>query len=195
MDASDILKAIVDHCVAWPNVRPIAGAPGYCVTTAGAVVSFVPSKRLRAVPHVLRPAFTGRGHGRVVLVIDGEHHTKLVHRLVAEAFLGPPPFHDAQVRHLDGTPANNSVGNLVWGTRAENMRDMVRHGRSQRGERSSLSTLNEAKALRVLAFIDIGYGTSWIAREVGCSLSAVSHIRHGRSWSHLRDESAAMVSK
>ena len=51
----------------------------------------------------------------------------LNHRLVMFAFVGPcPP--GQEVRHLDGDKLNPSLDNLVYGTRSENMRDMVRHG-------------------------------------------------------------------
>lgn len=60
---------------------------------------------------------------------DGDHATtRYVHDLVAQAFLGDRPSPGHEVRHLDGDPLNNSVDNLAWGTRAENMRDAVRHG-------------------------------------------------------------------
>ena len=50
-----------------------------------------------------------------------------IHQLAARAFLGPCP--DGQeVRHLDGNPANNTVGNLTYGTRKENLADARSHG-------------------------------------------------------------------
>jgi hypothetical protein len=56
-----------------------------------------------------------------------KQHAKYVHALVLEAFVGPrPPKHDAC--HADGSKDNNSLSNLRWGTRKENMQDAVRHG-------------------------------------------------------------------
>lgn len=47
----------------------------------------------------------------------------LVHRLVAFAFLGPPPNKTAwEVHHRDGDPANNRVENLEYVTRSQNIR-------------------------------------------------------------------------
>ena len=40
----------------------------------------------------------------------------LVHRLVCEAFWGPPPAPGLQVDHIDGTKSNNHYENLEWGT-------------------------------------------------------------------------------
>ena len=46
-----------------------------------------------------------------------------VHRLVAHAFLGPPPSEAArEVNHMDGNCSNNRIDNLEWATRSENMR-------------------------------------------------------------------------
>ena len=46
-----------------------------------------------------------------------------VHRLIAYAFLGPPPSDAAwQVNHIDGNHSNNRVENLEWVSRSENVR-------------------------------------------------------------------------
>lgn len=44
-----------------------------------------------------------------------------VHRLVCEAFNGPPPFVEAVCMHLDENPRNNRPENLKWGTQKENL--------------------------------------------------------------------------
>lgn len=58
---------------------------------------------------------------------DGERHSRKLHALVALAFFGSRP-DGMEVRHLDGNPLNNRVGNLAYGTRSENALDKVRHG-------------------------------------------------------------------
>ena len=46
-----------------------------------------------------------------------------LHRLVAHAFLGPPPSVAAgQVNHIDGNGSNNRIDNLEWVSHSENMR-------------------------------------------------------------------------
>ena len=50
-------------------------------------------------------------------------HQKLVHRLVAEAFIpNDDPETKDTVDHIDGNKSNNEASNLRWLNRAENTR-------------------------------------------------------------------------
>lgn len=96
---------------------------------------------LRVVPHarmgtktiptrILRPATNNKGHLMVGLNLNTKRRPYLLHRLVAFAFLGPPPsvLH-SYVCHRDGDPKNNCIENLYWGTPSQNNYDRVRHGK------------------------------------------------------------------
>lgn len=109
--------------------RPIPGFADYEASSAG---------RIRSLPHptargirggrILKPGRTGRmGYLSVAPCTDGVVRQRYVHQLVALAFLGPSP-EAAEVRHLDGDPANNCAGNLRYGSRSENRDDQRRHG-------------------------------------------------------------------
>lgn len=78
---------------------------------------------------ILKQATSERGVKSVNLTKNGKQRVRLVHQLVAEAFIGGCP-EGQEVRHWDGDPSNNYVMNLLYGTRSENMQDMVRHGRN-----------------------------------------------------------------
>lgn len=74
------------------------------------------------------------GYQRYRLSREGKTKTVLVHRLMAQVFL-PNPLGLPVVRHLDDDRSNNTLGNLAWGTHAENTADAVRNGRwLNRGE-------------------------------------------------------------
>lgn len=75
---------------------------------------------------VLRPARTHDGHLQVALYSNGPK-SHLVHRLVAEAFLGSPAA-GLEVCHNNGVPDDNRVLNLRWDTRSANRLDRVKHG-------------------------------------------------------------------
>ena len=61
-----------------------------------------------------------------------------VHRLVCEAFHGPPPHKNSVVIHIDENALNNRPENLRWGTQKENlnMPGFIAYCRSRTGENS-----------------------------------------------------------
>lgn len=106
--------------------RDIKGHPGYQVSDAGNVRSFINNRHgVGESSHILKPVFNHHGYPTVCL---GRNNRKLVSRLVATAFL-PNPTQLPLVRHKDDDPKNNHVSNLVWGTQKDNMQDCVRRGR------------------------------------------------------------------
>lgn len=59
----------------------------------------------------------------------GLRRFEYVHRLVARAFLGPPPSpKHTQINHKDGDRGNNSVANLEYATPSENMMHRYSNG-------------------------------------------------------------------
>lgn len=66
------------------------------------------------------------GYQIVTLLKDGIRERKLIHRLVAEAFL-PNPNNLPIVNHIDYNPSNNNVGNLEWCSQKQNVRHSLCH--------------------------------------------------------------------
>ncbi len=64
---------------------------------------------------------------------NGYHRIKVgrkaygAHRLVAIAFI-PNPLNKPDVNHIDGNKENNSINNLEWVTKTENMKHAVLNG-------------------------------------------------------------------
>lgn len=84
--------------------------------------------RGRTQPGQLKRLDTDRyGRLRVSLFRDSKRTFASVHRLVVEAFVGPPP-DGMECCHNDGDKTNNRVENLRWDTRSANMQDQLRHG-------------------------------------------------------------------
>lgn len=71
------------------------------------------------------------GYHRYTLNYGGRRVRQSVssHRMVALAFIGPPPTSRHEVMHLDHNPGHNHVSNLQWGTHAENVRATNAAGR------------------------------------------------------------------
>lgn len=59
------------------------------------------------------------GYCMIFLYLNGKRKNKLIHRLVAEAFI-PNKEYKKEVNHIDGNKQNNSVNNLEWVTPSEN---------------------------------------------------------------------------
>ena len=82
---------------------------------------------------VLRPGTDSDGYLIVGLCKGGVRKTKKIHQQVLLAFVGSCPS-GHQTRHLNGERKDNRLVNLSWGTHAENMADIERHGNRHRGE-------------------------------------------------------------
>ena len=108
---------------------PIPGHSGYEVSSEGRVRSVD-----RIVPHpngnltlrgrILKPQAQKRGY---LAVTPGGRRPRPIHILMARAFLGPRP-EGQEVRHLNGNHHDNRLENLEYGTRSQNVQDMVDHG-------------------------------------------------------------------
>lgn len=116
---------------------PVSGYEGlYLVSDYGQVRSL---PRNTTSGRIMKLQPDRRGYLYVRLTKDGQQRRRPVHQLVMEAFDEPRP-PGMEVRHLDGNPGNNrwapgseeetvaAGGNLVYGTRGQNMMDAVRHG-------------------------------------------------------------------
>jgi len=111
---------------------PVVGWEGhYEVSDKGRVRRVKPAFGTRP-GKVLRPGLC-RGYPIVGLCRDGVTSSQRVHRLVAAAFIGPPPARGMHVDHRDGDRCNAQVDNLEYVTAAENnRRALERTPRSQR---------------------------------------------------------------
>lgn len=120
--------------------RPIPNFPNYEISEYGDVrrtghtVTYTTKTgvtrtiRFRPAPIKTKAAEGFGDHVGVTLIRDGRYHGCRVHRLVLEAFVGPPPFPGALGLHFDDNKLNNHVSNLRWGTYRDNWEDAQRNG-------------------------------------------------------------------
>jgi hypothetical protein len=109
------------------GIAQLRDYPGYSITPDGHV--------LGKSGKWLTWKQTKGGYLQVGLSYGGKQRWIGVHRLVALAWIGPPPTAIHQVAHWDGNPTNNQASNLRWATPEENAVDRDRHGHTVRGGR------------------------------------------------------------
>ena len=100
------------HPEVWKDVEGFEGH--YQVSNHGRVRS------IKKEILVLKGEYQHNGYKRVCLWKDGRKQNKLVHRLVAIAFLQNPSNY-SDVNHIDEDKTNNHVANLQWCTHLYNM--------------------------------------------------------------------------
>ena len=80
---------------------------------------------------ILKPYNNKSGYARVDIMIEGKRQSKLVHRLVAAAFLEPPQKIDMQLHHKDFNKGNNAADNLCWLTAAAHGKIHAEHNKKE----------------------------------------------------------------
>lgn len=134
---------------------------------------------------VLRPWLDERGYPRVNLRDCARRRTTTVHRVVAEAFLGPPPS-GMQVNHIDGNKQNARLNNFEYVTASENQYHAVALGlkttKGLHGERNPSAKLTEGAVREIRRRALAGENQRGIARAFGISPAAITLIKQGRRW-------------
>ena len=106
------------------NWKAIAGYEGlYQISDLGRIKSLKYGKE-----KIMKPQKTRCGYLKVCLYKDGYGKTIIVHRLVAETFI-PNPQGFETVNHKDEVKTNNTVGNLEWMSKKDNLNYGTRNKR------------------------------------------------------------------
>jgi hypothetical protein len=170
--------------------KPVPGYVGkYEVSDRGRVKSLgrvVVRKdgRTKTIPErVLAPVRHNRGYSQTTLSMGGKARTYLVHVLVAGAFLGPKPV-GLECCHNNGDRANNTLGNLRYGSPKENCEDRRLHGTHPIGEGHKNAKLTSAdiKKIRVLSKT---MSQAKVAGMYGIAQTTVSKITRRVAWPHI----------
>lgn len=124
-------------------------------------------------------------YASVKLANRGQISRRLIHRLVAEAFLGPCAV-GHQVNHRDGNKHNNAATNLEYCTASENRRHAFSTGlQSHHGESHNNSKLTDSDVVGIRARAAAGEHHSVIAHDFGVHKSTVSDLARGKRWPHI----------
>ena len=139
---------------------------------------------------MLKPIYDKDGYIRVNLCKKGKQKTRLIHRLVLEAFV-PNPNGYPEVNHRDEVKTNNHVENLEWCTREYNMNygtTTIRVGqklskkvKAVNVETGEVITFNSATEAMNKGYFD----ASRACRGIYCTSG---HLYKGYRWSYWEEK-------
>lgn len=140
----------------------------YSVSSAGSVRSNRTGKLLAP----MMVGEVGNKYGKVALCVDGRQYGRMVHHLVAEAFIGQRP-KGKLVLHRNGVRTDCRSRNLYYGTHLQNAHDARRHNNAKH----KLSLKDREIIRRRRANGETGAA---LAAEFGISEQYVCDIHKGR---------------
>ena len=143
----------------WPR------DPRILVSNKGNVVSYK-----RGAPYPLKVVYNNCGYQ----MVNVSRPPQYVHRMVAETWI-PNPNHYEQVNHIDGDKGNNSVENLEWVTRSENMLHAFRTGLKKPSGGS------KPTPIRIVETGEVFESQRDCAIRIGVSQPAIANCLAGRS--------------
>lgn len=134
-------------------------------------------------PKKLKLINQSNGYLKINLIKDGIQKTKLVHRLIAQSFLGDS---DKTVNHINGIKTDNRIENLEWVTLSENHIKAFEIGlKDLKGEKSPVSKLTNEQVIEIRELIKKGYTQEKIASQFNVKRQLISKIKLGQRWSHV----------
>ena len=108
----------------WKDIPVYEGL--YQVSSFGRVKSlsrtvYIGAHSKRIKPENIKiPTMSKKGYYCICLCDNGRQCSRLLHRLVAEAFILMENDYQNQVNHINGDKSDNTINNLEWVTRREN---------------------------------------------------------------------------
>lgn len=147
--------------------------------------------RNKKTNRILKPSTNPQGYLIMVVKLVKEQPIKgvIIHRAVAETFI-ENTYNKEQVNHIDGNKHNNSVVNLEWCTRSENMKHAVLTGLRTThycdGEKAFGAKLTKENVSEIKKLYFRGKCTQkTLAKMFGCSRENIGAIVRGYSWKNV----------
>ena len=138
--------------------KPIENFNNYEISSLGRVKNISTGK-------VLKPILISTGYYQVGLFKQNKCYRKLIHRLVAEAFLENPE-NLPQINHIDEVKINNKVENLEWCSASYN---------TNYGTRNKRLSISHAKKVQCIETGEIFDCAKDVARKYNLELFSVSN--------------------
>lgn len=114
---------------------------------------------------------------------DGK--TRLVHRVIAKTFIDNTA-NLPEVNHINGNKSDNSINNLEWCTRNENLKHAYKHNlRNAKGTNNARSKLSEEDIRYIRKNYIKGdkvYGGIAIGKKFNVAHQTISAVVSGQNW-------------
>ena len=115
---------------------------------------------------------------------EGKQKNFYVHTLVLEAFIGPCP-EGMEACHGANRHTDNSLQNLSWGTKGQNMQDKIRDQTTLHGERNHRSKLTADAVVNIKKLHSEGKSYKQIGELHSISHKYVWQVVKSKRWKHL----------
>lgn len=175
----------------WKDIKGFEGL--YQVSTYGRIKSFKsPNGKPigKSYEKILNPGKNANGNKYTGFLLrnDIEKIPAYLHRLVAETFI-PNPLNKPDVNHKDCNKRNNSVDNLEWVTKSENMIHAYKNNlvtiTDKTGNKNGKSKLTDSDVIGIKKLLSNNVRCSDIAKLYNVAHSTIQNIKHKRNWTHI----------
>jgi hypothetical protein len=176
--------------------KDIPGFPGYRAGSDGTIWScwkmrgrkkkIMTDNFHQILPTVVKKNKFYQKHTVTICNSDGKCLHKNVSFFILITFVSNQP-EGKNPLHWDDNPFNNNVRNLRWGTNNDNMKDMVRNGKSAFGSRNPNAKLDDEKVIQIKKMIKDGKTDHDISIIFNVHRAEINRIRDRKIWKHIKD--------
>jgi hypothetical protein len=161
--------------------RRINGSP-FEVSNLGRVRRAIIGKTNGRVGREIKPCLSRAGYMIIGIRYDGRGKvTRLLHKVVAEAFYGPCP-DGSEVNHIDSNKLNNRASNLEYITHQKNIDHSIAMGRIRPRDDHGAYALKTADVIAIREALRNGAKQIDLARKHGVNKGTISHIARRKTW-------------
>ena len=156
--------------------KPVKGFESYEVSNKGRIRSYKKYGQSKSLPRILNSCpLCKYGYQNISLCKNSKIYTRMVHRLVLEAFVGKCP-EGLECCHNDGDATNNHLDNLRWDTHLANQRQRTNFINTKRGENHPHAKLSDIDVVEIRNLAKQGVLQRIIANKYKIDQSYVSYI-------------------